>query len=95
MARDLENEMTIPAFMKQATSRWPLHRKATQNERPGRKSEVLLGAFSLEPNALNRLNPVQLPFGNDEIRLAFCQDRTDAGESTTGYPLILIPRVWL
>jgi hypothetical protein len=62
MAGDLENEMTIPALMEQATSHWPFHWEATQDERPGRKSEVLPCAISLQPNALNRFNLVQLPF---------------------------------
>ena len=74
MARNLENEMTIPALMEQAATRWSFHGEATQDERPGRESEILPRTFTLEPNALNRFNLVQLPFRIDEIRLALCQD---------------------
>ena len=63
---DLQNELPVPAFMEQAADRRPFHRQATKDERARREPDVLLFAFTVLANDLDRLDLAKTPFRNDQ-----------------------------
>jgi hypothetical protein len=54
--RDLENELAIVSFVKQAARSRPLHRKTAKDKWPRRETEVLPRGFPSELNASQGLD---------------------------------------
>jgi hypothetical protein len=67
MPGDLQNELAVPPLMKEAARRRPLDGKSAENKRPGRKAEILPGAFALQPDTFDRLDLAHSPFRNDVV----------------------------
>src|SRR5215831_8637840 len=68
MAGYLQYELPVAAFMQQASCPGPFHRQAAENERAGRKSKILLFAFSVLANYSNRLGLAESPLRDHQLR---------------------------
>jgi hypothetical protein len=64
MTGHLQKELAIPALMHQYAFRRTLDRQPAKDERPGRESQALGRVLSVQPDQLNRLRLMQLPFRN-------------------------------
>jgi hypothetical protein len=62
MHGDLQNELAVLPFMKEATRCRPFDGKSAKNKRSGRKAEILPGTFAIQPDTLDRLGLAHSPF---------------------------------
>src|SRR5580658_9337378 len=53
MTGDLQQELSVAAFVQQHTIGWPLDRQATKNKGSRGEAETLIGGISLQPHAFN------------------------------------------
>ena len=74
MTGDLQQELSVPAFVQQDTIGWSLDRQATKNKGPGGEAEGLAGGISLQADALNGLGLTELLLGYDELATQPAQD---------------------
>ena len=58
MTGDLQEKLSVAAFVQQDTIGWPLDRQATKNKGPRGEADSLIGGISLQAHAFNGL---QLP----------------------------------
>jgi hypothetical protein len=62
VSRHLEDELPVPAFVKNATLSWPFHREPAKDKRPRSKAQILCFAIPLFPNQLNRCGLAEFLF---------------------------------
>ena len=67
MTRDLENELTIPALMKESSWRRTFQRETAKHERSSGESEVLAFRITIPADCLKGFCLPQLSFGNDQL----------------------------
>ena len=67
MTGDLQEELSIPAFVQQDTIGWPLDRQATKNKGPGDEAQGLAGGISLQPDALDGFGLTKLLLGYENL----------------------------
>ena len=71
---DLQQELSVSAFVQQHTIGWLLNRQATKNKGPGGKAQGLVGGISFQPDALDGFGLTKLLFGYDELARQAPQD---------------------
>ena len=67
MTGDLQEKLSVSAFVQQDTIGWPLDRQATKNKRPGSEPQGLAGGISLQPGAFNGLGLTELLLGYEDL----------------------------
>ncbi len=67
MPSDLQNELPVPAFMQETAGRRPFHRQTAEDERARREAHILLFAFPVLADHLDRLNLPKPPLRNDRV----------------------------
>jgi hypothetical protein len=64
---DVQPEPAVPARVLESSGRWPPDRQTTKDERPRIERQSLLGSVAILSDQLNGLDPLALPFRNEEV----------------------------
>ncbi|MGO4880100.1 MAG: hypothetical protein ACLP59_04685 [Bryobacteraceae bacterium] len=67
MTGDLQQELSVSAFMQQETIGRPLDRQATKYKGPGGEAQGLAGGISLQADALNGLGLTKPLLGDEDL----------------------------
>src|ERR1039457_1215585 len=67
MTGDLQQELSVSAFVQQDTIGWLLDRQAAKNKGPGGEAQGLAGGISLQPDALDGFGLTKLLLGYEDL----------------------------
>jgi hypothetical protein len=67
MTGDLQQELSVPAFVEQDTSGGLLDGEATKDKGPGGETETLAGGISLQADALDGFGLTKLLLGDEDL----------------------------
>jgi hypothetical protein len=94
MSSDLQNELAVPSFMKEATGCRPFDWQSTKNKWPRRKAEVLPGGLAIQPDTFDGLDLTHSPFRNDVLGVKIRQQRADPLQTPGCTMLVLGDWIW-